>query len=229
MKDNRYNRQELIQGWDQDKLEKARVLIVGSGPLAQYTAISLTALGIGKIDIHDNALVSEDEGFLTRNARRGSTRVHELEKKLNEINPKTKVSGSKYGFIEESNKPDILIDLTNSRESKDHVLQRGSTQNTPTILASANKTGGDIYIFTPDKQRENISFYNYEGQTQGHFPSEVLGGMIAEEARKILMPLNEDDLPVNHLFYHLTSSGLVASQRFRPFLQNACHYKHHHR
>ena len=44
---DRYNRQELISGWDQDKLNNSRAVVIGSGNLANYTLASLAALGVG--------------------------------------------------------------------------------------------------------------------------------------------------------------------------------------
>ncbi|MBI5355029.1 MAG: hypothetical protein HZB68_01085 [Candidatus Aenigmarchaeota archaeon] len=51
---SRYHRQELIDGWDQEKLRKAKVAIVGDGKLAEYVAIPLAALGVGEIRIIGN-------------------------------------------------------------------------------------------------------------------------------------------------------------------------------
>lgn len=51
---SRYHRQELIDGWDQEKLRNAKVAIVGDGKLAEYVAIPLAALGVGEIRIIGN-------------------------------------------------------------------------------------------------------------------------------------------------------------------------------
>ena len=51
---NRYNRQELIEGWDQKKLRDASITIVGADLLGQYILIPLLALGVGKLRILGN-------------------------------------------------------------------------------------------------------------------------------------------------------------------------------
>jgi len=47
---------------------------------------------------------------------------------------------------------------------------------------------------------------DYVNRKQEIIPSEVMGGIIAEEARKILMPLDEKEFPVERLAYSLASS-----------------------
>ncbi|MBU0461714.1 MAG: hypothetical protein KJ574_03955, partial [Nanoarchaeota archaeon] len=56
---DRYQRQALIEGWDQTKLSGATVTILGSDKLAQYIAIPLTALGVN-VRMVDNASAHED-------------------------------------------------------------------------------------------------------------------------------------------------------------------------
>ena len=46
---NRYNRQELIKGWNQGKIRDAYVAVIGSGPLANFTSASLVSLGFGNV------------------------------------------------------------------------------------------------------------------------------------------------------------------------------------
>ena len=60
----RYDRQKLIEGWNQDALAKGTVTIIGSDKLAQYTALPLAALGVGTIRLIDTALSSATESLL---------------------------------------------------------------------------------------------------------------------------------------------------------------------
>ena len=80
---NRYNRQELIEGWKQDKLRKSSIAVVGSGTLADFTASSLVALGFGNVELYDNARVQDsyDGEFLLSlaRARKGDSKVEALE------------------------------------------------------------------------------------------------------------------------------------------------------
>lgn len=53
----RYQRQLLVEGWDQEKLKRARVLIVGVGGLGGTSAMYLAAAGVGHLRICDGDTV----------------------------------------------------------------------------------------------------------------------------------------------------------------------------
>src|SRR3989344_3767011 len=56
---NRYDRQERIPSWNQDKLRNAKIAIFGSSYLSNFLSASLAALGIGKIRVYDDEKVDE--------------------------------------------------------------------------------------------------------------------------------------------------------------------------
>lgn len=51
--DGRYDRQELISWWNQDRLRAARVLVVGAGALGNELLKNFALVGVGHIDIID--------------------------------------------------------------------------------------------------------------------------------------------------------------------------------
>lgn len=53
----RYQRQLPVEGWDQEKLKRARVLIVGVGGLGGTSAMYLAAAGVGHLRICDGDTV----------------------------------------------------------------------------------------------------------------------------------------------------------------------------
>ncbi len=53
MSDDRYHRQQLIPGWDQDRLASATVLVVGAGALGNEVLKNLVLLGMGHLVIVD--------------------------------------------------------------------------------------------------------------------------------------------------------------------------------
>jgi molybdopterin/thiamine biosynthesis adenylyltransferase len=55
----RYQRQLLVDGWDQDRLKSARVLIVGVGGLGGISATYLAAAGVGHLRICDSDSVEQ--------------------------------------------------------------------------------------------------------------------------------------------------------------------------
>ena len=55
--EGRYDRQELISWWDQDRLRAARILVVGAGALGNEVVKNLLLIGIGHIDVIDLDIV----------------------------------------------------------------------------------------------------------------------------------------------------------------------------
>ncbi|MBW2993101.1 hypothetical protein KY317_00835, partial [Candidatus Woesearchaeota archaeon] len=68
---NRYDRQERISGWNQEKLEKAKVVVVGNDIMANYCAITLAAFGFGSIELYGPGFVTKDtlSNFKKNNAQ----------------------------------------------------------------------------------------------------------------------------------------------------------------
>jgi molybdopterin/thiamine biosynthesis adenylyltransferase len=212
METGRYNRQKLIEGWKQEELEKARAVIIGSGNLANFTAASLVALGIGNIEIYDSSEIDgNSKEFLSYQAREGESKVQALEEKLKQINPLSRIKGINISLENGSlisiiGKPGVIIDLTNSQDSKTSVLKYAQRKNIPVVSASSDNIRGEMYVIM-DKNKEifeKSKLRDYKGKCQGSVPSEILGGLITEETRKILMPLNEEK-PVRNLAYSLAS------------------------
>jgi molybdopterin/thiamine biosynthesis adenylyltransferase len=50
---DRYDRQKRIAGWNQEKIRKARVLVVGAGALGNEVVKMIAQLGVGRITIID--------------------------------------------------------------------------------------------------------------------------------------------------------------------------------
>ncbi|MDP3881331.1 MAG: ThiF family adenylyltransferase [Nanoarchaeota archaeon] len=208
-KNIRYDRQERIQNWDQSKLTKARAILIGGAQLTHFTAASLAALGIGNIEVYIPQ-GEKTQGFLTPLG--GEPR--DLESKLRQMNPSSSI---KVGTFDTElnltqNRPDILLDLTNSPEMKDKSIGISSLYGIPIISASNGKTGGAFYLGTLGEIPASARLEDYAGSTQGGFSSEIMAGMITEEVRKSLMPLREGEKPVKSLAYQGTAERRFARE-----------------
>src|SRR3989344_1902790 len=190
---SRYDRQQRIKNWQQEKLTDARVAIVGTGQLAQFTAMSLVALGIGKVELYESA--KREPGFLSRSS--GETSMHTLEKRLQEINPEAQVKGIEmekdHQMPSLAGRYDLILDLTNSPGLKERVMDYAAQQGVTVISASTARTSGEAYFIKPGEAHDPAMLSGYAGEKQGAFSSEVLSGMITEEVRKTLMPLGKEE------------------------------------
>ena len=206
-KNIRYDRQQRIQNWQQERLANAKIAIIGSGQLAQFTAASLVALGVGNVEIYCNEKVNGKE-FLTFDSN-GDDKSSLLEKKLHEMNPDANVRSFKMesddNILSLVDNPDIILELTNSSELKERIMEYANAHNVKIISASTGKTGGELYFVKPGDDYSSAKLTKYDGEKQRTFTSEIFGGMITEEVRKILMPLKEGEDAVKNLAYDATA------------------------
>ena len=67
MPDELYDRQTRIPGWEQRKLDQARVVVLGSGTLAQQLLVNLAGLGVTNVLLQSNGRIArtkEDKKLL---------------------------------------------------------------------------------------------------------------------------------------------------------------------
>ncbi|MEK6974613.1 MAG: ThiF family adenylyltransferase [Nanoarchaeota archaeon] len=213
---DRYNRQELISGWNQDKLNASRAVVIGSGNLANYTLVSLAALGIGNIEVYDNSKVNSDGEFLLFQAREGEPKAKALETILKQINPVSRIMGistpMSAPLLAMIGKPEIIVDTTNYSKSKSDILKYAKSRGVRVISASADRDRAEMYFICPDTKQENISLDSYEGKGQGVVTSGIMGGIITEELRKAIMPFSTSEQPVKKIAYSLISPRRFSSE-----------------
>jgi len=215
--DDRYNRQELISGWNQEALNSSRVVVFGSGNLANYTLASLVALGVGNIEIYDATAKAElDKEFLLFQAKDKEPKAKALETILKQINPVSRIKGMSAPtsalLLTMVGKPDVIIDATNSQKSKNDILKYSQSRKIKFISASSDRDRAEMYFIDPDVQQQEVSLLFYEGKTQGVAVSGIMGGIITEELRKIIMPFSASDQPAKKIAYSLASSKRFSSE-----------------
>ncbi len=202
----RYNRQQLIGGWDQQKLSDAKVTIIGSDYLAQYCAIPLVALGVGRVRLVDEA-PAKGEHFLDFTIQRG-TRVGSLEQILGHVNSSIKVFGiaspivadtSRY-FLEQS---DLIVEATNDPRSKAIVIDYAHEKSIPVLSGSTKANYGKVMLYHRQGHDVRYLLPEFEGQAQDEIVSLVLGGIIAEEVKKVIM--GDEHKLDRTLYYNLTN------------------------
>ena len=195
IKINRYDRQQRIKDWDQEKLTKGTVTIIGSDNLARYIAMPLAALGVGNLRIIDSARGS-DKDMLLDIPLEGKVRSQSLDQAIRRINPEVNVQGinsnlstiaAQY-FLQGS---DIVIDATNDKLSKSHVIDYSLKTGVPVISASASQNKGKILFHYHQEPQPMVLMPMFEGTEQGDIISLELGGVIAGEIKNFLMKQEE--------------------------------------
>src|SRR5512145_2087818 len=93
--DDRYSRLRLIACWDQQKLRRASVLVVGAGALGNEVLKNLTLVGIGRIVVIDMDEIEDSNltrSVLFRARDRGKSKAIAAAEACREINPDTTIT-----------------------------------------------------------------------------------------------------------------------------------------
>jgi len=175
MVEERYHRQTLIKGWNQDKIDNTSVAVIGSSRLSDFITVDLLSMGFGKI------------------RRIGKSDFFDFEK----INPSVKFEqleeslSCKYAadfLIDDST---IVVDATNDLDSKTYCYLSLSGKPKTFVSASCSERAFEFCI---NQDLEFLAdFHSIEHwENQGNINSAICSAMVCDEIRKRVMPLSED-------------------------------------
>ncbi len=175
-----YVRQTIIESWDQEKLERTRVCLVGEGLLSDILLVDLLALGvkrihrIGKTDFFPFGKIAPDA-------------------ELEQIPVQIMYPGLAEIYLPPS---DFIIEASADPYQKFYVIEYANNNDIPYISAAAAE---NCFLFHSDKHaaasaEESAAFHAaaYIGRPQGIINSLVCAAMTADEFRKYLFHLNYD-------------------------------------
>lgn len=156
----RYNRHIIIPGFGmeaQQKLKKARVLIIGSGGLGSPALLYLAAAGVGTIGIVDFDIV--DDSNLQRQVlfgveSVGTPKVEAAKKRLEALNPHIRINLYNT-HLNSSNALDILRDYDVIADGTDNFPTRYLVNDAAVLLGKPNVYAS---IFQFEGQ---VSVFNY--------------------------------------------------------------------
>jgi molybdopterin/thiamine biosynthesis adenylyltransferase/rhodanese-related sulfurtransferase len=208
----RYNRQMLIPEFGlagQEKLKKAKVLVIGCGGLGSPILLYLTAAGIGTLGIVENDVVEASNlqrQILYSSLSVSYAKVEETEKRLKELNPYVKIK--KYAIrltaknaLEIIKDYDIVIDGTDNFPTRYLVNDACMMLNKPFVYGAIYRFEGQLAVFNyknsstyrdlfpsppPPEQAPNCA----EAGVLGVLPG-IIGSMQALEAIKVITEIGE--------------------------------------
>ncbi|HEU0184018.1 MAG TPA: ThiF family adenylyltransferase [Blastocatellia bacterium] len=97
--EGRYHRQSLIPWWDQQRVAKARVLVVGAGALGNEILKLLALTGVGSVLLIDMDIIERSNlsrTVLFRETDEGCYKAEVAARRVMEINPGTRAVGYPY-------------------------------------------------------------------------------------------------------------------------------------
>ena len=155
--DDRYSRFRLIAWWDQEKLAKAKVLVVGAGALGNEVLKNLALLGVGTVYVVDFDKIEESNltrSVLFRSRDCGRAKAEVAAETLRDINPAMTVRPMLANIITEVGlglfrDVDVVIGCLDNREARLWVNRQCWKVNTPWIDAGIQEINGVVKVFTP--------------------------------------------------------------------------------
>lgn len=155
----RYNRQIVLRGFDfdgQEKLNVAKVLIVGLGGLGCAAAQYLAVAGVGHLTLLDFDTVSLSNlqrQILHRDNRIGMAKVASAALTLSEMNPDvqletidTQLNDEQLSVVIAMHQ--LVLDCTDNVASREQLNRLCYAQHKPLVSGAAIRMEGQVSVFT---------------------------------------------------------------------------------
>lgn len=173
VEDNRTERQERLLGWDQKKVEKAVVLVVGAGALGNEICKNLALIGIGKIilvDFDDIVLSNLNRCIFFRESdiKEKSLKVDVIKREISKINPETALVSIAENVenlsTEVYKRIDIAIGAVDNDAARLELNQRCFQNEIPLIDGGIHGFRGNVKVILPPHSAClacNLTFLDY--------------------------------------------------------------------
>jgi adenylyltransferase/sulfurtransferase len=215
-KNDRFARFKLMNWWEQVRLQKANVLVIGAGALGNEILKNLALLGVGNIFIADLDVIENSNlsrSILFRESDNGSGKSEAAAKALKDIYPDVNVQWFKGNIVYDLglgvyNWADLVVAGLDNREARLSVNRNCWKTNTPWIDGAIEQLNGVVRVFVPPdgacyectmgqkdwqilKARRACNLLSREDMLMGKVPTtptsaSVIAGIQCQEAVKLL-------------------------------------------
>jgi molybdopterin/thiamine biosynthesis adenylyltransferase len=214
--DDRYSRLRLIAWWDQEKLARARVLVVGAGALGNEVLKNLALMGLGHIYIVDFDEIEASNltrSVLFRREDCGRAKAEAAAAALRDLNPDVCVHALHANVLTDLGlglvaEMDVVIGCLDNREARLWVNRMCWKTRTPWIDGGIQEINGVVKVFVPPESacyecamtendyrlinlRYSCPLLRHEDIQAGKVPtaptiSSIIAGMQTQEALKLI-------------------------------------------
>ncbi len=155
--DDRYASLRLIPWWRQERLARARVLVVGAGALGNEAIKNLALVGVGHIGVVDLDTIEPGNlarSVLFRAADSGRSKAEIAAERARELNPEIEVVARHGDVIHDVGlgdffDADVVIGCLDNREARLWVNRQCWKANTPWVDAGIQEIQGVVKVFVP--------------------------------------------------------------------------------
>jgi molybdopterin/thiamine biosynthesis adenylyltransferase len=212
--EDRYDRQSLIEWWDQARVRDTRIVVIGAGALGNEILKLLALIGSGWTLIYDPDLIERSNlsrGILFRDSDEGATKVEVAARRMREINPDVHVHAVAENVISRAGLgvfawADVVIGAVDNREARVFINSACARVGKSWIDGAIEALSGVVRVFTPadgacyectmnttDRkllaERRSCALLARDAVAQGRVPTSavaasIIGAMQVQEAIK---------------------------------------------
>ena len=212
---DRFDRFRLIGWWDQQKLARARVLVVGAGALGNEIVKNLALLGVGHVLIADLDRIENSNlsrSILYRASDNGAFKAEVAARSAKDIYPGIKAHAFVGNVVYDLGVgafrwADLVIGGLDNREARLAINRNCWRCNRPWIDGAIEQIQGTARVFAPDgpcyectmsendwrllQARRSCNLLSRDQMETGHTPttptiSSIIAGVQSQEAVKLI-------------------------------------------
>ncbi|GHU64761.1 hypothetical protein AGMMS49983_11200 [Clostridia bacterium] len=214
--EDKYDRLRLIPWWDQDRLSRAYIMVVGAGAIGNELIKDLALLGIGHILVIDMDRIEHTNltrSVLFRAQDVGRYKAEVAAECAREMNPDVIATPYVSNVIDDIGlgvfrRVDVVLGGLDNREARLHINQACYKTNKPFIDGAIEALNGFARVFMPPKgacyectmsetdwkllnKRKSCALLTHEQMNEGKTPttptsSAIIAGVQVQEMLKIL-------------------------------------------
>ncbi len=217
-RDDRFHRFRLIGWWDQERLARAKVLVIGAGALGNEIVKNLALLGVGNLFIADLDRIENSNlsrSVLYRADDNGHYKAEVAARSAKEIYPDIKVQHFNGNIVYDLGLgvfrwADVVIGGLDNREARLAINRNCWKVNRPWVDGAIEQIQGCARVFVPDgpcyectmsevdwkllERRRSCNLLSRDEMEGGKTPttptiSSVIAGVQCQEAVKLLHDL----------------------------------------
>ena len=157
--EDKYDRQKRIAGWDQSKIAKATVMIIGVGATGNEVAKNLALTGIGKLVLIDYDIIEKSNLnrcvlFSLTDAKKNAFKVDVVEKACNKLNPDTEIVSYKDNLDDIDKKlyqdSDVVLSCLDNMEARLQANNYSVYYQTPFVDSGIDEFFGSVQaVYSP--------------------------------------------------------------------------------
>ncbi|MHC4973845.1 MAG: HesA/MoeB/ThiF family protein [Planctomycetota bacterium] len=216
LEEGRYHRQSLVRWWDQERVNQARLLVVGAGALGNEILKNLALMGAGHVLVYDMDEIEASNlsrGVLFREGDEGAAKAFVAARRMRELNPEVRVHAREENLVHRAGLgvfawADIVICGVDNREARLFVNSACARTGKRWVDGAIEGFAGVVRVFDPHQgpcyectmndtdrklvaERRSCAMLARDVASRGHVPAtavaaSVVGALQVQEAFKVL-------------------------------------------